>query len=159
MARLAARGLDRHTLGAHVYADTTVLVGQFTDPLALAERSDDETATSVVDRLVRHLEELAAVHGIEYLKIMGAEIVCAAGFDGHPEHGASVLAAVAMDMQERCLHLFADLSSHLDFRMGMDTGAVIGSPVGQGEPSYNLWGKQYGPPNGWPKRAWQAVFR
>ena len=141
MARLAARGLDRHALGAHVYADTTVLVGQFTDPLSLAERSDDAAATSVVDRLVRHLEELAAAHGIEYLKIMGAEIVCAAGFDGNPEHGASVLAAVALDMQERCLHLFADLSTHLEFRMGMDTGAVIGSPVGQGEPSYNLWGE------------------
>ena len=141
MARLAARGLDRHTLGAHVYADTTVLVGQFTDPLALAERSDDATATSVVDRLVRHLEDLAAAHGIEYLKIMGAEIVCAAGFEGHPEHGASVLAATALDMQECCVQLFADLYTHLEFRMGMDTGTVIGSPVGRGEPSYNLWGE------------------
>jgi class 3 adenylate cyclase len=141
MARLATRGLDRHTLGAHIYADTTVLVCQFTDPLSLAERSDDEVATSVVDRLVHHLEDLAAVHGIEYLKIMGTEIVCAAGFDGNPEHGAGVLAAVALDMQERCLRLFADLSTHLEFRMGMDTGVVIGSPVGRGEPSYNLWGE------------------
>ena len=141
MARLAARGLDRHTLGAHVYANTTVLVGQFTDPLALAERSDDETATSVVDHLVRHLEDLAAVHGIAYLKIMGVEIVCAAGFDSNPEHGAGVLAATALDMQECCLRLFADLSTHLEFRMGMDTGTVIGSPVGRGEPSYNLWGE------------------
>ena len=35
------------------------LVGQFTDPLSLAERPDDEAATSVVDHLVRHLEDLA----------------------------------------------------------------------------------------------------
>jgi class 3 adenylate cyclase len=141
MARLAARGLDRRTLGAHVYADTTVLVGQFTDPLSLAERSDDETSASVVDRLVRHLEDLAAAHGIEYLKIMGAEIVCAAGFDGNPEHGAGVLAATALDMQECCVRLFADLYTHLEFRMGIDTGTVIGSPVGRGEASYNLWGE------------------
>jgi class 3 adenylate cyclase len=141
MARLAARGLDRRTLGAHVYADTTVLVGQFTDPLALAERSDDATAASVVDRLVRHLEDLATAHGIEYLKIMGAEIVCAAGFDGNPEHGADILAAAALEMQECCVRLFADLYTHLEFRMGMDIGTVIGSPVGRGEASYNLWGE------------------
>ena len=67
--------------------------------------------------------------------------MCAAGFDSNPEHGASVLAAVALDMQERCLRLFADLSTRLEFRMGMDTGAVIGSAVGRGEPSYNLWGE------------------
>jgi hypothetical protein len=29
----------------------------------------------------------------------------------------------------------------LEFRLGMDTGVVIGSPVGRGEGSYNLWGE------------------
>ena len=48
----------------------------FTDPLSLAERPDDVAATSVVDHLVRHLEDLAAAHRIEYLKIMSAEFVC-----------------------------------------------------------------------------------
>src|SRR5262249_49924374 len=38
MQRLATRGLDRRTMGAHVYPETTVLVAHFTDPLSLAER-------------------------------------------------------------------------------------------------------------------------
>jgi class 3 adenylate cyclase len=139
--RLAARGRGRQTPGVQVYPDTTVLVGQFTDPLSLAERPDDEAVTSVVDHLVCHLEDLAAAHRIEYLKIMNAEIVCAAGFDGNPDHGARVLADVALDMQERCVRLFANLHTRMEFRIGMDTGAVIGSPVGRGEQSYNLWGE------------------
>ena len=141
MARLATRGLDRQTMGAHVYPETTVLVGQFTDPLSLAERPDDVAATSVVDHLVRHLEDLAAAHRIEYLKIMSAEFVCAVGFDDHPDHGVQVLADVALDLQERCVRLFADLHTRMEFRLGIDTGVVIGSPVGRGEGSYNLWGE------------------
>jgi class 3 adenylate cyclase len=141
MARLATRGLDRQTMGAHVYPETTVLVVHFTDPLALAERPDDEAATSVVDHLVRHLEDLAAAHRIEYLKMMNAEFVCAAGFDDNPDHGVRVLADVALDLQERCVRLFADLHTRMEFRLGMDTGVVIGSAVGRGEGSYNLWGE------------------
>jgi len=141
MERLATRGLDRQTMGAHVYTETTVLVVQFTDPLALAERPDDEAATSVVDHLVRHLEDLAAAHRIEYLKIMNAEFVCAAGFDDRPDHGVRVLADVALDLQERCVRLFADIHTRMEFRLGMDTGGVIGSSVGRGEGSYNLWGE------------------
>jgi class 3 adenylate cyclase len=139
--RLAARGRGRQTKGVQVYPDTTVLVGQFTDPLSLAERPDDAAVTSVVDHLVCYLEDLAAAHRIEYLKLMNAEIVCAAGFDGNPDHGARVLADVALDMQERCVRLFANLHTRMEFRLGMDTGAVIGSSVGRGEQSYNLWGE------------------
>jgi class 3 adenylate cyclase len=141
MARLATHGLDRQTMGAHVYPETTVLVGQFTDPLSLAERPDDEAATSVVDHLVRHLEDLAAAHRIEYLKIMSAEFVCAVGFDDNPEHSIRALADVALDLQECCVRLFVDRHSRMEFRLGMDTGVVIGSPVGRGEGSYNLWGE------------------
>ena len=67
--------------------------------------------------------------------------LCAVGFDDHPEHGVRVLADVALDLQERCVRLFADLHTRMEFRLGIDTGVVIGSPVGRGEGSYNLWGE------------------
>jgi adenylate cyclase len=141
MSRLSARGLDRETMGGHVCPDTTVMFVQFTDPLMLAERADDTEATCVVDHLVRYLEDLATAHGVEYLKILSAEIVCAAGFDGNPDDSARVLADMALDVQERCVRLFAELHSRLEFRIGMDTGVVIGSPVGRAGQSYNLWGE------------------
>jgi adenylate cyclase len=141
LSRLSARGLNRETMGGHVCPDTTVMFVQFTDPLMLAERADDTEATCVVDHLVRYLEDLATAHGVEYLKIMSAEIVCAAGFDGNPDDGARTLADMALDVQERCVRLFAELHTRLEFRIGMDTGVVIGSPVGRAGQSYNLWGE------------------
>ncbi len=141
MERLAARGLDQESMGVHVFADTTVLVVQLTDPLALAERPHAESARSMADHLVCNLEDLAATYGIEYLKIMSDEIVCAAGFDGDSDHGARVILDVALDLQARCVRLFAELHTRMEFRMGIDTGAVIGSPIGRGEHTYNLWGE------------------
>jgi class 3 adenylate cyclase len=141
MARLRARGLNHETMGVHVYPDTTVLFVQFTDPLALAERTDDPEAICVVDHLARYLEDLATAHGIEYLKIISDEIVCAAGFDGNPDDSARILADMALDVQERCVRLFAELHTRLEFRLGMNTGVVIGSPVGRAGQSYNLWGE------------------
>ena len=95
----------------------------------------------MIDHLVRHLEDLAAAHRIEYLKIMNAELVCASGFDDNPDHGVQVLADVALDLQERCVRLFADIHTRMEFRLGIDTGVVIGSAVGREEGSYNLWGE------------------
>ncbi len=143
MERLAARGLDQDSMGVHVFADadTTVLVVQLTDPLALAERPHDESARSMADHLVRNLEDLAADYGIEYLKIMNDEIVCAAGFDGDPSHGARVILDVALDIQTRCARLFAELHTRMEFRIGIDTGAIIGSPIGRGEHAYKVWGE------------------
>jgi adenylate cyclase len=141
LSRLSARGVTQETMGGRVCPDTTVMFVQFTDPLALAARGDDTEATCVVDHLVRYLEDLATAHGVEYLKIMSAEIVCAAGFDGNPDDSARVLADMALDVQERCVRLFAELHTRLEFRIGMDTGVVIGSPVGRAGQSYNLWGE------------------
>jgi class 3 adenylate cyclase len=141
LARLSASGVERETMGGRVCPDTTVMFVQFTDPLALAARADDTEATCVVDHLVRYLEDLATAHGVEYLKMMSAEIVCAAGFDGNPDDSARVLADMALDVQERCVRLFAELQSRLEFRIGMDTGVVIGSPLGRAGQSYNLWGE------------------
>ena len=141
MARLSARGLNQETMGVQVYPDTTVLFVQFTDPLTLAERADDTEATCVVDYLVRYLEDLATAHGIEYLKIISDEIVCAAGFDGNPGDSARILVDMALDMQERCVRFVPAFHTRLEFRIGMDTGVVIGSPVGRAGQAYNLWGE------------------
>jgi len=141
MAQLSARGLHQETMRVQVYPDTTVLFVQFTDPLALAERADDTEATCVVDSLARYLEDLATAHGIEYAKIIGTDMICATGYDRNPDDSAHILADMALEVQERCVRLFAELHTRLEFRMGMDTGGVIGSPLGRAGQSYNLWGE------------------
>ena len=128
-------------IGADVFEDVTVLVLQFTDAMALAEPLGDKTTTIAVDGLVHRLEELASASGVEYMKLMSEQLVCAAGFhnDGTIDH-PRVIAELALGIQNACLNIFKNSRSRLDFRIGIDTGAVIGSMVGGEHKTYNLWG-------------------
>jgi adenylate cyclase len=52
-----------------------------------------------------------------------------------------MVAELALGVQDRCSNLFAELNTPMEFRIGIDTGAVMGSPVGRTQKSYNIWGE------------------
>ena len=139
--RVLTRGSDRDMIGADLFSDATVLLLRFTDPASLAERMADSDSITAVDYLLGHLENLATSNGIEYIRIMGDEIVCAAGMGNNAEDHPHQMAELALGIQERCSDLFAGLNTPMEFRIGLDTGGVMGSPVGRKHKSYNIWGE------------------
>jgi class 3 adenylate cyclase/GAF domain-containing protein len=139
--RVLPRGPERDIFGADIFSDTTVLLLRFTDPASLAERMTDSDSISAVDYLLGHLEDLAASHGIEYIRIMGDEIVCAAGIGDNVEDHPHLMAELALGIQDRCSDLFAEMNTPMEFRIGLDTGGVMGSPVGRKQKTYNIWGE------------------
>ena len=138
--RLAADGIDPDQTAADLFTDTTVLVLRFTNPISLAARVADSESTTI-DHMAGYLEELAASRGVEYLKVMGDEILCAAGIDTDSKDHARLIADLALSVQNRCTGLFASLDTPMEFRIGIDTGAVMGSSVGRKEKTYNIWGE------------------
>ena len=141
------RAMEQHTsspeaIKADVFEDVSVLVIQFTDPLSLAERIEGEMTTNVADHLINSIEEIASNCGIEYMKFMSDQLVCAAGFQPADtiEHPHAVT-ELALKIQDKCIRLFENTSTILDFRIGIDTGTVIGSTVGREHQTYNLWGE------------------
>jgi class 3 adenylate cyclase len=139
--RLAAGGIDPARVGADIFDETTVLVLQFTDPVSLAERIADRESITAVDSLVGYVEDLAASRSVDYLKVQGDAIVCAAGIENSSRDHALVMADLALALQDRCTGLFAELNIPMEFRIGLDTGAVMGSAVGRGQKTYNIWGE------------------
>jgi adenylate cyclase len=144
--RIFQKDIEHHAgspeaIGADIYDDVTVLALQFTDPIALAERMGEDNPITAVDRLIRQLESLASESGVGYMKFMSDQLVCAAGLGDDTGDHAHTIAELALKIQDICLHLYADLAHRLDFRIGIDTGAVIGSAVGREFKNYNLWGE------------------
>lgn len=141
MRRLSERGIGERGLAAELFRDVTVLALRFTDPVALADAAPDHAGASLADQAVRIVQEVAAAHGIGYLRILGDSVVAADGFapDGIARAGA--MAAAALDLQERLTALFHAADQRLGFRIGIDTGTAIGSAVGQDMRTYNLWGE------------------
>ena len=140
--RLMKRGLDPEGIKADVYDNVTVLVLQFTDQLALAEYfGGDENPTTAVDHLICHFEGLCNARSVDYWKVIGDRIVCAAGLEDRSHHNVHVIADLALSIQDKCSLLFADLDKPMEFMIGIDTGGVIGSPVGRRQKTYNIWGE------------------
>jgi len=139
--RLLERGLAPGSIKADVYDNVTVLVLRFTDPLALAEYFGGDNPTTAVDHLICHFEDLFDDHGVDYWKIISDQIVCATGLEDNSNRPVDVIADVALSFQDKCSHLFADLDKPMEFKIGIDTGGVIGSTVGRRQKSYNIWGE------------------
>ena len=139
--RLKAGGIDPDQTAADIFPNTTVLVLKFTDTLSLAGRITGTESITTVDQMVSHLEDLVAAQGIDYMKVMGEKIVCAAGFESGIEDHASLIADLALGIQNHCSGLFASLNKAMEFRVGIDTGAVLGSSVGRKAKTYNIWGE------------------
>ena len=139
--RLLQRGLDPGSIKADVYDDVTVLVLRFTDPLALAEYFGGDNPTTAVDHLICHFEGLFDDHGVDYWKIISDQIVCATGLEDNSNRPVDAIADLALSFQDKCSHLFADLDKPMEFKIGIDTGGIIGSTVGRRQKSYNIWGE------------------
>jgi class 3 adenylate cyclase len=139
-ARIAREHGEGAKVQAQVFEDVSVVVIRFTNPLTLAA-SVDGSGGSALDNLVYELESLASDEDAEYLKMLGNEIVCAAGFSGESRQGAQAMAGFAVGALDYCARLFTGLERPLEFRIGLDSGPVIGSAVGRDRSVFNLWGE------------------
>ena len=140
--RLLKQGLTQSNIKADVYDNVPVLVLRFTDPFSLAQYfGGGDKQTAAVDHLICHFEDLFEAGRLDYWKIFSDQMVCAAGMQDNSNHPVDAIADLALGFQDTCSHLFADLDKPMEFKIGIDTGGVIGRSVGQRQKSYNIWGE------------------
>lgn len=141
---LATRTGKHGEIGAKVCAGASVMVLRWTDPIALAEKLGDSQGTLAIDHLACHIEEVAAQKGVEYMRLLNEEIICAAGLTNGSQDQASRIAELALSIQQACAHVFAGLDRRMDFRIGLDRGAVFSGSAGRRHKSHLLWGEAVG---------------
>jgi adenylate cyclase len=130
------------TVAAQVFPHATVCTLQFTDAMSLAETHQEDDHLAAVDRIARSIESIAGTLNIEYVKMLGDKVVLADGFsDDREETAAVVIADAAIEIRERAARLFTGLGHRLEFRLGIDTGTIIGAPIGVSQSAYNIWGE------------------
>jgi len=137
---LAGYGLDRSHLAAAIVDGVSVMVLQFTDPVPLAGPSADDPNHSVLEDTVCRVEQLAKEHGIEYLKLLGEQMVLATGFAGGASRHGQRIADAALDIQKMLMQLQAGKNGTVGFRMGLDMGTAFGTLAGEGRGCFNIWG-------------------
>ena len=108
----------------------------------LAQPADSGSADTLANRIACAAQEIAAAHCVPYVKMLGATIVCAAGYGGQPDgHAATRLADAAIALRERCANLFDAIDDPAPFGIGLDAGSATGATLGTPPGLFNLWGE------------------
>jgi adenylate cyclase len=139
-AELALRGLDPEAMGAEVFPAAAVMVIKFADPAAMAMPCA-ENGQILADRIAAALQEIAEVHDIPYMKLVGHDVIAAAGCTPGDSSAILRIAGAALAARGRCLDLFEEAGRPPAFRIGIDFGIAIGSQVGRQPRLFNLWGE------------------
>jgi adenylate cyclase len=139
-AELVSRGIDPDTIEGDIYPCIAVMVVHFVDPVAMSVRPT-EGASALSNQIACALQEMAAQRDVPYLKIVGQEVIGAAGFEASNGVAAALIADVALAIRDHCLALFEDVEHRQEFRIGIDCGPAIGSSVGSNPRTFNLWGE------------------
>ncbi|MEZ4599070.1 MAG: adenylate/guanylate cyclase domain-containing protein [Syntrophotaleaceae bacterium] len=130
---------DPKTVYSTVFENLSVMVVLLGDSLFLAH-PEENTACSLLEDLVCRIEQIATANGIEYLKMLGDQIVLATGFSNTSGQHAQRTADSALAILEELPRVFPVNSESGVLRVGFDTGMVLGNLVGCGKGSFNLWG-------------------
>jgi class 3 adenylate cyclase/GAF domain-containing protein len=138
--RISREQAEGARIGAQIFEDVTVAVMQFTDPMSLAAAVQSEEYDSATSDLLLELETMAEDHGVEFLKVLGYQIVCAAGFTEESHRGAESVADFVLEALDHIVRLFARLERKMAIQIGIDSGPVMGSAVGRDRAIFNLWG-------------------
>jgi adenylate cyclase len=104
-----------------------------------------DAAEPLAHRIACAAQEIAAAHGIPYVKMMGTTIVAATGYGTGAgtslADAASRLADAAIALREHCGALFEDADGLTAFGLGLDVGIILGATLGSAPGLFNLWGE------------------
>jgi class 3 adenylate cyclase len=113
---------------------------RFDDAVAMAAPAPEGT-TTLVDRIAATLQQIAAAHHIPYVKLVGYDVVAAAGLVPNDTTSLQRIADAAIAARQRCLELFETGGHSPSFRIGVACGLAVGGHVGQEPRLFNLWGE------------------
>jgi adenylate cyclase len=136
-ADLAAHPLDARVLENGSYGQVSVLVFCL-DSAAMAARPK---SADLMNSVVSAVQQVATEHEIPYLKIVGGEIVAAAGLAATDARAAQRIANAAVAGRDRIARLFEANEIAPEFRLGIDCGVARGREVGVAPMLFNLWGE------------------
>jgi class 3 adenylate cyclase len=137
---LVRLGLDKAANGPELFPSAAVMSIKFGDAGVMAT-CDPGGATTLADRIAVTLQEIAAAYHIPYVKLVGHDVVAAAGLAANDTTALACIADASVAARDRCLELFEAGGHAPSFRIGIACGNAVGSNVGEQPRLFNLWGE------------------
>jgi class 3 adenylate cyclase len=135
---LTFSGFEREAFGDNLYPEVAVFVMRIEE--AAATGNSGTASPELIDSITRVMQEIAAEQDIPYLKLVGYDMVGAAGFASDDPTAAARIANTAVASRDRLAALFEADGREPQFRLGIDCGVAVGGTIGGAPRLFNLWG-------------------
>jgi class 3 adenylate cyclase len=129
-------------------ARTEAVVGvvKLPDWTTMAQRPTEGDAPTAMDAIVQEVRALIDGSAVSYSALLDDQIVLAAFSQGKSVTAmdAHCVATVLIALRDRLAELEEKWGTTLDFRLGIDVGTVMNSPIESESACRNLWGGAIG---------------
>jgi adenylate cyclase len=139
-APIAARLREREEVIADAYEAATVIFADVVNSTPLSVELSPEQMVALLNEHVAGFDSLADEHGVEKIRTIGDNWMGVAGVpQPRPDH-ADAVARLALGMLAFVAERRRAGLRCLDFRIGINSGAVIGGVIGRRKFVFDIWG-------------------
>jgi class 3 adenylate cyclase len=125
---------------AEEFSSATVLFADIVNFTPISELFDPYEVLDMLNEIFSHFDGLVDKYGAEKIQVAGDAYMVAAGVPTPRADHATVLAKLALDMLEYVKREEFLGGKHIDIRIGLNSGSLIGGVIGRKKYYYTLWG-------------------
>ena len=128
------------TVIADSYDAATILFADVVNSTPLTRDLPPNQMVTLLDEYVAHFDALALRHGLEKIRTIGDNWMGVAGVPvERPDH-ARRAALMALDILAYCQERRSNGGRLLEFRIGLNSGPVVGGVIGRSKFVFDIWG-------------------
>ena len=137
---IANRLKDNDMRIADSHEAVTVLFADIVGFTKLTASMPPAELVELLSQLFSRFDQLAEQHGLEKIKTIGDGYMVVGGAPNGLDNHASVIAKLALEMQQALVAFNTETGRKLQMRVGISSGAVVAGVIGTSKFAYDIWG-------------------
>ena len=137
---IANRLKDNDMRIADSHEAVTVLFADIVGFTKLTASMPPAELVELLSQLFSRFDQLAEQHGLEKIKTIGDGYMVVGGAPSALDNHASVIAKLALEMQQALVTFNTETDRKLQMRVGISSGAVVAGVIGTSKFAYDIWG-------------------
>lgn len=130
---------ERHRTIARHYDGASILFADVVNFTSMSANMNPSELVELLNEVFSEFDARAEKYGLEKIKTIGDCYMIAAGVPRPRTDHALVLTEMALEMRDYVAH-HEFMGKKLEFRFGINSGAVVAGVIGKKKFSYDLWG-------------------
>ena len=125
---------------AEQFEEASILFADLVGFTAMTEELSPVDIVNLLNDIFSHFDSLVEKYRLEKIRTIGDNYMVAAGVPSRRPDHAIVIANLALEMNEYIRNYPAGEKNKIEFRIGINSGPVVGGVIGRKKFVYDVWG-------------------